>query len=88
MNGYSAPAKAWNNLKTYMLVREKYRKYAKFVRNNLRRPDVFYAFRIWHKASSDFNKLFDTMERKGLIKILNRQKDKMEMEYSKKISLE
>ena len=56
MNGYSAPAKAWNNLKTYMLVREKYRKYAKFVRNNLRRPDVFYAFRIWHKASTDFNK--------------------------------
>lgn len=28
------------------------------------------------------------MERKGLIKILNRQKDKMEMEYSKKVSLE
>lgn len=28
------------------------------------------------------------MERKGLIKILNRQKDKMEMEYSKKVNLE
>jgi len=27
------------------------------------------------------------MERKGLIKILNRQKDKMEMEYTKKTSL-
>lgn len=32
--------------------------------------------------------MFDTMERKGLIKILNKQKDKMEMEYSKKLSLE
>ena len=51
MNGYAAPVKAWNNLKTYMLVREKYRKYAKFTRNNLRRPDLYYAFKIWHKAS-------------------------------------
>lgn len=58
------------------------------VKNNLRRPDLYYAFKIWHKASVDFNKMFDTMERKGLIKILNRQKDKMEMEYSKKLSLE
>lgn len=28
------------------------------------------------------------MERKDLIRILNRQKDKMEMEYSKKVDLE
>jgi hypothetical protein len=28
------------------------------------------------------------MERKQLIKILNRQKDKMEMEYSNKISVD
>jgi hypothetical protein len=57
-------------------------------KNNLRKPDLYYAFRIWHKASKDFNKMFETMERKDLIKILNRQKDKMEMEYSKKITLE
>jgi hypothetical protein len=48
---------------------------------------VFYAFRVWHRASLDFNKTFETMERKSLIKILNRQKDKMEMEYTKKTSL-
>jgi hypothetical protein len=48
---------------------------------------LYYAFRTWHKASVEFTRLFDTMERKGLIKILNRQKDKMEMEYSKKVSL-
>ena len=88
MNGYSAPVKAFNNLKMYMLVREKYKKFAKIVRNNLRRPDLFYAFKIWHKANTDFNKTFEIMERKGLIKILNRQKDKMEMEYTKKTSLE
>jgi hypothetical protein len=38
MNGYSAPVKAFNNLKMYMLVREKYKKHARTVRNNLRRP--------------------------------------------------
>lgn len=31
--------------------------------------------------------MFDNMERKDLIKLLNRQKDKMEMEYSKKIEV-
>jgi hypothetical protein len=36
----------------------------------------------------DFRKLFETMERKDLIRLLNRQKDKMEMEYSKKVSVE
>ena len=88
MNGYSTPVKAFNNLKMYMLVREKYKKFAKIVRNNLRRPDLFYAFKIWHKATTDFNKTFEIMERKSLIKILNRQKDKMDMEYTKKTSLE
>lgn len=88
MNGYSAPVKAFNNLKMYMLIREKYKKNAKMVKNNLRKPELYYAFRIWNKATKDFNKMFETMERKDLIKILNRQKDKMEMEYSKKITLE
>lgn len=77
MNGYSAPIKAYNNLRMYMMVREKYRKHAKTARNNLRKPEIAYAFKIWHKASLDFNKMFETMERKDLIKILNRQKDKM-----------
>jgi hypothetical protein len=58
MNGYAAPVKAYNNLKMYMLVREKYRKHARIARNNLRRPDLFYAFKIWHKATVDFNKTF------------------------------
>jgi hypothetical protein len=79
MNGYSGPVKAFNNLKMYMLIREKYKKYARITRNNLRKPDLYYAFRIWHKATLDFNKTFETMERKSLMKILNRQKDKMEM---------
>jgi hypothetical protein len=29
--------------------------------------------------------MFENMERKDLIKILNRQKDKMEMEYTRKL---
>lgn len=57
------------------------------MRNKLRKPDLYYAFKIWNKATKDFNKMFETMERKDLIKILNKQKDKMEMEYSKKINL-
>lgn len=88
MNGYAAPVKAYNNLRMYMMIREKYKKFAKITRNNLRKPDLYYAFRIWSKAAKDFNKMFDTMERKDLIRILNRQKDKMEMEYSKKLALD
>jgi len=61
MNGYAAPVKAWNNVKMYMLIREKYRKFAKFTRNMLRKPDLFYAFKTWHKASTEFVKMFDTM---------------------------
>ncbi len=44
-----------------MLVREKIKKHAKMVKNNLRKPELHYAFKIWHKASVDFNKMFDTM---------------------------
>jgi len=88
MNGYAAPVKVWNNMKMYMLVRQKYKKFAKIMINNSKRPELFYAFRIWNKAAKDFNKMFEIMERKDLIRILNRQKDKMEMEYSKKITLE
>ena len=32
--------------------------------------------------------MFENMERKDLIKLLNRQKDKMEMEYSKKLEMD
>jgi hypothetical protein len=32
--------------------------------------------------------MFENMERKDLIKILNRQKDKMEMEYTRKLLVE
>lgn len=87
MNGYSAPVKAYNNLRVYMLLRQKYKKYGLMVHNYLRKPELAYAFRIWHKATKDFNHNFDTMERKDLIKLLNKQKDKMEMEYSKKVNL-
>ena len=58
------------------------------IKNRLRKPDYKYAFDIWRRASQQFNKLFDTMDRKDLIRILNRQKDKMEIQYSKKISLD
>ena len=61
MNGYAAPVKAWNNFRLYMNLREKYRKYSKFTRNMLRKPDLYYAFKIWHKATTDFTKMFDTM---------------------------
>lgn len=62
-----------------MKLREKYRNSAQFVLNHLRRPDTLLAFRTWHKAATKFKEDFQNMERKELIKILNRQKDKMEM---------
>jgi hypothetical protein len=58
MNGYAAPVKAWNNIKMYLLIREKYRKCAQFTRNMLRKPDLYSAFKTWHKASTEFNKMF------------------------------
>ena len=88
LNGYEAPVKAYNNLRTYMILRTKCKNFAKMIKNRLRKPDYKYAFDIWRRASQQFNKLFDTMDRKDLIRILNRQKDKMEIQYSKKISLD
>lgn len=38
MNGYSAPVKAYNNLRMYMFLREKYKKFALMTRNSLRKP--------------------------------------------------
>jgi len=77
MNGYAAPVKAYNNLKLYMTLRQKYKKFALMVHNNLRKTELSFAFRIWHKATKEFNQTFETMDRKDLIRILNRQKDKM-----------
>ena len=88
MNGYASAVKGYNNLRMYMMLRQKYKKFGLMVRNNLRKPHLYYAFRTWHKATLEFNRTFETMERKDLIKILNKQKDKMEMEYSKKVTLE
>lgn len=58
MNGYSSPVKAYNNLKMYMFIRERYKRNALMVKNNLRKPELYYAFRIWNKATKDFNKMF------------------------------
>ena len=60
-----------------MRLREKYRKGSLFVLNHLRKPDLLLPFKTWRKATADFRKNFESMERKELIKILNRQKDKM-----------
>ena len=88
MNGYSAPIRAYCNMQMYMKLREKYRKGALFIVNHMRKPDLFLPFKTWRKATSEFRDMFDNMERKDLIKILNRQKDKMEMEYSKKVEMD
>ena len=79
MNGYAAPVKSYNNLRLYMLLREKYKKYALIMKNKIRKPDLYYGFKIWQNANKKFNEMFQVIERKQLIKILTRQKDKMEM---------
>lgn len=88
INGYAPPIKAYNNIQMYMKLREKYRKSSQFVLNHLRKPDLLLAFKTWQKAAAQFREDFDTMDRKELIKILNRQKDKMEMEYSHKLEVD
>lgn len=87
MNGYASPVKSYNNLRLYMHLREKYKKFALILKNKLRKPDLYYGFKTWQNANKKFNDMFQIIERKQLIKILNKQKDKMEMEYSKKIAL-
>ena len=87
MNGYASPVKSYNNLRLYMHLREKYKKFALIIKNKLRKPDLYYGFKTWQNANKKFNEMFQIIERKQLIKILNKQKDKMEMEYSKKIAL-
>ena len=77
MNGYNAPIRAYCNMQMYMKLREKYRKGALFILNHIRKPDLLLPFKTWRKATSDFRDMFESMERKDLIKFLNRQKDKM-----------
>ncbi len=48
---------------------------------------MYTAFKIWHNGVVELRKMFDSMERKDLIRILNKQKDKMEMDYSKKLEV-
>lgn len=88
VNGYHPPIKAYNNMQVYMKLREKYRKSSVMVLNYMRRPNLFTAFKTWKNAAAEFRENFNTMERKDLIKILNRQKDKMEMQYSHKLSVD
>ena len=77
VNGYSAPMKAYKNLHIFMKLRERYKKTAQFVLNHLRKPDMLLAFRTWRNGTTKFRDDFQNMERKDLIKILNKQKDKM-----------
>lgn len=49
------------------------------MKNKIRKPDLYYGFKIWQNANKKFNEMFQVIERKQLIKILNKQKDKMEM---------
>jgi len=79
INGYEAPVKAYSNLQMFAKLRERYKKTAQFVLNFLRKPDLFLAFKTWRGAATKFREDFQNMERKELIKMLNKQKDKMEM---------
>ena len=79
LNGYNAPIRAFCNMQTYTRLREKYRKSATFVLNHLRKPDLLLPFKTWRKATHELKDKLDNMEKKDLIKLLNRQKDKLEM---------
>lgn len=87
-NGYRAPVKAFNNLQVFTNVRESFKKGSLFVLNHLRKPDIFLAFRTWRKAAKEFKNQFEIMDRKDLIKIMNKQKDRMEIEYGQKLRLD
>lgn len=69
-------------------LRMKCQKCALVVKNRIEKGDMYTAFKIWHNGVVELRKMFDSMERKELIRLLNRQKDKMEMEYSKKVEVE
>jgi len=61
MNGYSSAVKSYNNMRLYMLLREKYKKLALVVKNKLRKPDLYFGFKIWQAANKRFNDMFQTI---------------------------
>ena len=75
-------------MQTYARLREKYRKAAQFTLNHLRKPDLLLSFKTWKKATNQLKDKLENMEKKELIRLLNRQKDKLEMEYGKKVDMD
>jgi hypothetical protein len=69
-------------------LRAKCQKCALVVKNRMEKGDMYTAFKIWQNRMVELRKMFDSMERKELIRLLNKQKDKMEMDYSKKVEVE
>lgn len=48
-------------MRLYMLLREKYKKLALVVKNKLRKPDLYFGFKIWQAANKRFNDMFQTI---------------------------
>jgi hypothetical protein len=53
--------------------------------NYLRYPQTNKVFRRWRGLVKDEKEMLDTMPRDELIKVLQKQKEKLEFEYSRKV---
>jgi hypothetical protein len=84
-NGQQNVIKAWNNIHLYFIIRSKIKHSAHLMLNYLRYPQTNKVFRRWRGLVKDEKEMLDTMPRDELIKVLQRQKEKLEFEYSRKV---
>ncbi len=85
-NGEHSLIKAWNTVHLYSVMRMQVRKAASLTLNYLRNPEIYRSFKRWRRMLSEEKENLENMSRAELIKLLQRQKDKLEVEYSKKKS--
>lgn len=88
INGSQPMVKAYNNLQIFMKLRQKYKKAALFILNQLKKPDLLSVFGLWRKLNSKLKDTFNNMDRKQLIKVLNKEKVKLEIEYTQKLDID
>lgn len=78
-NGEGNTIKAWNNIYLYYIMRTKIKASAQLTLNYLRLPQVFKGFRRWRTLVKDEKEMLETMSRDELMKLLQKQKDKLEV---------
>jgi|JI6StandDraft_1071083.scaffolds.fasta_scaffold26969_6 hypothetical protein len=78
-NGEGNTVKAWNNVHLYYIMRTKIKSSAQLTLNYLRQPQQYKAFRKWRTLVKDEKEMLETMSRDELIKLLQKQKEKLEV---------